>query len=285
MRKLAYLFGPYDSNKCLMAPPVTHVIVHNKPDNRTSWGHHGTLGWYIGLSLDYCRCLQCYMLATGIVRIKDTLQYITKEFVFLKTNHIRLFTEGHWRHNCNYEGTPADTSFLVLWWCNKNCNQSYCPHLAQKHISTTLKRFTLATTATTDSEWKYSTSKHTQDTSTNSWGETGFATSDSSKNSVRTHITSKNAASHITYLGSRSKSMDLKIYKIFEVTSDSKIKEDTDGTPESSTPFTPLPANFRQNFRTQASQHLAANHLFNLPHDFHVYNKQGGKETIDTLLL
>ena len=45
------------------------------------------------------------------------------------------------------------------------------------------------------------------------------------------------------------------------------------------------PRNFRQNFRTQAAQHLVAKHIFNLPHDFHIYNRQGGKETIDTLLL
>ena len=41
---------------------------------------------------------------------------------------------------------------------------------------------------------------------------------------------------------------------------------------------------FRQNFRTQASKHLVYNHLFNLPHDLHIYNAQGKKETIDTLL-
>ena len=27
----------------------------------------------------------------------------------------QLVTAGHWRHNCNYEGTPKETSFLVLW--------------------------------------------------------------------------------------------------------------------------------------------------------------------------
>ena len=32
---------------------------------------------------------------------------------------------------------------------------------------------------------------------------------------------------------------------------------------------------FRQNFRTKAAQHLFANHLLNLPHDFHIFNKQG----------
>ena len=48
LSEYAHLFGPYDFNKSPMAPPGTRVIVHEKPDNRTSWGHHGTWGWYIG---------------------------------------------------------------------------------------------------------------------------------------------------------------------------------------------------------------------------------------------
>ena len=63
-----------------MTPPGTRVIVHDKPGNRTSWGHHGTMSWYIGESLYPYRCMQYYITATGIVQITDTLQYIPKEF-------------------------------------------------------------------------------------------------------------------------------------------------------------------------------------------------------------
>ena len=45
------------------------------------------------------------------------------------------------------------------------------------------------------------------------------------------------------------------------------------------------PRNPRKKFSTQAAQHLVANHIFNLPHAFHIYNKQLKEETIDTLLL
>ena len=78
----AYLFGPCDFNKYPMAPPGTHIIVHDKPCNRTSCGHHVTLGWYIGPYLEYYSFMQCYMPATGIVIITDTLQYIPKAFAF-----------------------------------------------------------------------------------------------------------------------------------------------------------------------------------------------------------
>ena len=68
-----------------MAPPGTRVIVYDKPGKRTSWGHNNTPGCYIGPSLDQYRCMQCYMPATEIVRIIDTLQYIPKTFAFPKT--------------------------------------------------------------------------------------------------------------------------------------------------------------------------------------------------------
>ena len=54
----AYPFGPYNFNKSTMAPSGTRVIVHNQPGNRTSWGHTGTPGWYIGTLIDHYRCMQ-----------------------------------------------------------------------------------------------------------------------------------------------------------------------------------------------------------------------------------
>ena len=84
----AYLFRPYDFNKSPMALPRTRMKVHDKYGNRTSWGHHGTPGWYICPSLEHYRCMQCYIPATSIVRITDTLQYILKAFVFQKKPRI-----------------------------------------------------------------------------------------------------------------------------------------------------------------------------------------------------
>ena len=45
------------------------------------------------------------------------------------------------------------------------------------------------------------------------------------------------------------------------------------------------PHNVGKSFRTKAAQHLVANHLFKLPHGYQIYNNQGKKETIDTLLM
>ena len=68
-----------------MAAPGTCVIVHEKPGNCTSWGHHSTISFYIGPSLYHYICMHCYMPATAIVRITDTLKYIMKVFTFPKT--------------------------------------------------------------------------------------------------------------------------------------------------------------------------------------------------------
>ena len=81
----AYLYGRYYFNKYPMLPPGTRIIVHNKPVNLKSWCHHVTPGWYIGPALDHYRSMQCYMPATGIVRITDTLQYIPNAFALPKT--------------------------------------------------------------------------------------------------------------------------------------------------------------------------------------------------------
>ena len=85
LSEYVYLFGLYNFYKSPMAPPGTRVIVHDKPGNRTSWGHHGIPFWCIGPHLDHYRCMQCYMPATGKVRITDTLQYTPKAFDFPKT--------------------------------------------------------------------------------------------------------------------------------------------------------------------------------------------------------
>ena len=85
LSEYAHLFGPNDFNKSPMAPPGTRVVVHEKPGNQTSWGHHSTPGWYLCTFFDHYMCMQCYMPETGIVIITDTLQYIPKSFVFPKT--------------------------------------------------------------------------------------------------------------------------------------------------------------------------------------------------------
>ena len=45
------------------------------------------------------------------------------------------------------------------------------------------------------------------------------------------------------------------------------------------------PCKFGTKFRAQAAQNLVTNNLFKLPHDLHIHNTQGKKETIETLFI
>ena len=139
-------------------------------------------------------------------------RYLTvypKGLCFPKNNHRRLYATGNWINICNYEIPPKDTFFLVLWWCNnKKINQSDLPHFAKKHISAPFANFTITPNATTESEWKYSTPKDHQHTSTISEGRTCFITSEDATTISRTHNASKRAALNTPHLGSTFKSID-----------------------------------------------------------------------------
>ena len=68
-----------------MAPPVTCVVVHNRPGQRASWAHHGTPAWCIRPSVEHYRTMKCYKPATGSVRYTDTFQFVPATFKFPET--------------------------------------------------------------------------------------------------------------------------------------------------------------------------------------------------------
>jgi hypothetical protein len=78
----AYLHGNFDFNKTPLAPPGTKVVVHLKPDQRASWSYHGEEGWYIGPSMEHYRCVKCYLPSTTRERDVDTLQFFPKSIPF-----------------------------------------------------------------------------------------------------------------------------------------------------------------------------------------------------------
>ena len=77
------------------------------------------------------------MPATGIVRITDTLQYIPKAFAFPKSTTENYLQQSNGDIISIMKDTPQDTSFLVLWWCNKNAINNITHIL---HISTSQPR-------------------------------------------------------------------------------------------------------------------------------------------------
>jgi hypothetical protein len=71
----AQLNGQFDFNRTPIAPPGIRVLVHEKPNNRTTWSPHASDGWYIGPALDSYRCYTVWMCETRATRISDTLSW------------------------------------------------------------------------------------------------------------------------------------------------------------------------------------------------------------------
>ena len=81
----AYLFGNFDFNRTPLAPVGTKVLSHSKPAQRRSWDYHGVQGWYIGPSMEHYRCVKCFFPTTGKTRDTDTVEFFPKEIPFPKT--------------------------------------------------------------------------------------------------------------------------------------------------------------------------------------------------------
>jgi hypothetical protein len=50
-----HIFGQYDFNRALMAPPGTRINAHETPGRRRTWDPHGQDGWYIGPAFEHYR--------------------------------------------------------------------------------------------------------------------------------------------------------------------------------------------------------------------------------------
>ena len=74
-----------------MAPPGTKVVIHDKPSTRLSWGHHGTVGYYIAPVTEHYRCMTCFIPSTCSECIADTIQFFPHKIdfpAFTLNNHL-----------------------------------------------------------------------------------------------------------------------------------------------------------------------------------------------------
>jgi hypothetical protein len=72
------LHGVCNYNKTPLAPPVTKVIIHQKPDHRGSWSPHGLDSWYVGPAMEHYRDHRGYCSTTGNEQISDTVKFFPK---------------------------------------------------------------------------------------------------------------------------------------------------------------------------------------------------------------
>ena len=74
----AQVFGQFSYNKTPIAPPGTHVLVHEKPHLRDSWAPHAVDAWYLGPALKHHRGYPVWIWKTCSERTTDTLTWLPK---------------------------------------------------------------------------------------------------------------------------------------------------------------------------------------------------------------
>ena len=65
----ASIFGEFNFNATPLLPPGTQIVAHRTPEDRATWDINGEIGWYVGPSLHHYRCVKCYFPKTR--RVKD----------------------------------------------------------------------------------------------------------------------------------------------------------------------------------------------------------------------
>ena len=90
----------------------------NSP-NRLLGRHHGTPGWYVGPAVDHCRSVKFYIPVTGVIRVSDKLQYISKKMLPTTTAEDYLYQEFEDIFTI-LEPPPAILPFLLFGDAAKN---------------------------------------------------------------------------------------------------------------------------------------------------------------------
>jgi hypothetical protein len=69
------IFGQFDFNRTLLAPPGIRAVAHVSPKARGTWAPHGEDVWYVRPAPDHYRCYKVCMVATNRTRIVDTVEF------------------------------------------------------------------------------------------------------------------------------------------------------------------------------------------------------------------
>ncbi len=69
------LEGTFSFDATPMAPLGTEVLVHMKPNRRSTWGYHTSKAWYLSHSPNRYRCIWVLMANTGGKRITNTFRF------------------------------------------------------------------------------------------------------------------------------------------------------------------------------------------------------------------
>ena len=76
------VFGDFNFSATPLAPPGTKVISYLDPKVRKTWELNGEAGWYVGPAIDRYRCVEIYFPRTRTTRIFDTVTFIPNSIPF-----------------------------------------------------------------------------------------------------------------------------------------------------------------------------------------------------------
>ena len=57
-----HIFADFDYNRTPLSPPGTIIVIHNRPNDISSWAPHGEDDWYIVPSMEHYICQKAYTL-------------------------------------------------------------------------------------------------------------------------------------------------------------------------------------------------------------------------------
>ena len=57
------------------APAGTKVVIHEKPNERSSWNAHGVEGFYLDPAILHYRYYTCWATITAAIRVTDTVAW------------------------------------------------------------------------------------------------------------------------------------------------------------------------------------------------------------------
>jgi len=111
------LNGPYDWNRCPLAPPGCKAIIYEAPAVHGSWASRGTDTWYLGPSKDHYRCKLFYVPEMRAYRISGSAQLFPQHCQVPNLNqdeHLKALTEELTTETTVAAGTTKGKSLLKL---------------------------------------------------------------------------------------------------------------------------------------------------------------------------
>jgi hypothetical protein len=82
----AQLFGSFDYNKTPLAPLGTNAVIHERPQQRRTFGDHGREGWYIGPAMHHYRHYTIFVTTTRGDRVSNTVAFFPTKVTMPKTS-------------------------------------------------------------------------------------------------------------------------------------------------------------------------------------------------------